>query len=654
MQRSSLVLFGTALCLLATGVLSFTLKSVSEKRAHLNALAEEEWASLAEAKEFLEMGLIDNALSIAANFEEAITSQSSTADDWLDLMLKAFTLKKDKKSLASLFEWSKEAFLQNEEALLLAAEYYLENNLTIEYSSLRNFWRGFEEKESAWLFLDADCLALKGQKEEAYQLLTSQSFSGKEDALRNLRLSMLFADQDPKKAWGFLVEASKKEPKNPLIISSKAHLLEKMGNVEAAKEEFELSLKLSQNSFDEEKEYVSFLLRQKEFSKAIPKIFSQLNDYSPKEDWYQAIFLNKVTTPLETPPKLSPIANDPYANYLLSLKSDELWNKRKFLELDQADEILKKEPTAFWLRLLSAFKQENLKEAWIALHTAPPLKENELSLATSLKHLLAFRGLGVADVEEISTLLTTKEFTQASGFKTLLKHLARSSLPGEPPIETTEELDTFLESQEVVSALLLNEGWYEAAILLYPFEKTTQEAPQWVIEKMVKAIETNRNVAKALEFAAYHHPKYDLFKATKELLLTAQDSERDLDKLKLLLQQNSEAGLLSAKLLVDYHLSENNYPAAKNVIEQQPKLHFTPLGKEMLARIAIKEGDALRAGDIYETIVKESVEAKSFLAKRAFKERDWKMAHQLTIELLREYPNNPTLLQNLQAINTHR
>jgi hypothetical protein len=641
------VIFGTVLTLSATCFFGIHLKDLLEKNGKLQALREQEQLCLQQAEELFNKGLLDEALKIVLTFE--------ASQDSLDLLVKIYTQKNDKKTLASIFEYSKDPFLQNEKALLLAAQYTLENHLIDQYTVLRNFSRGFEENETAWFFLDADALALKGKKQEASLFLSSQTLKGEEEISRLLRLSMLFTEEDPKKSLKILTEASKKDPKNPLIASSKAHLLEKMGSLDAARSEYELALKLSQNGFEEDQEYIAFLLRQKEFAKAVPRIFSNLNPYSPKEFWYKALFLNKVTTETTPLQNLEAISKDPYANYLISLKKEELWNKKKFLELENSDEILRKEPTAFWLRLLSALKQENFKEAWIILQTPPKTLDDEgVSLAKAFKDLLAFRGFGTATYEEISTLLTTKDFTEAQGLKTLLQHLAKSSLPGESPIETTDELDLFLDSQEVIAAVLLNEGWYEAAIQIYPFEKTTEEAPSFVIEKMITAIETNRNSAKALEFAAYHHPKYPLFDQAKAVLARAQDSERDLDKIKLLLKENSEESLLTSKFLIDLYLNDKDYAKAKKVIEENPKLYAMPLGKEMLARISLKEGNDAKAHELYQAILKESVEAKSFLAKKAFKEKNWKIAHQLTLELLKEYPDNKTLLENLQAINTYR
>lgn len=73
-------------------------------------------------------------------------------------------------------------------------------------------------------------------------------------------------------------------------------------------------------------------------------------------------------------------------------------------------------------------------------------------------------------------------------------------------------------------------------------------------------------------------------------------------------------------------------------------------GVEQLAREAHYTGQTAFAQALYQTIQKDSFEAKSYLARQAFVDQQWPLARELTIELLKEHPGNPQLLDNLSKI----
>ncbi|MCB1119392.1 MAG: hypothetical protein KDK65_05475, partial [Chlamydiia bacterium] len=89
---------------------------------------------------------------------------------------------------------------------------------------------------------------------------------------------------------------------------------------------------------------------------------------------------------------------------------------------------------------------------------------------------------------------------------------------------------------------------------------------------------------------------------------------------------------------------------AKNAILVNPKLASDVRGQELFARIAMIEGNHELADRLYANIEEESTEAKSYLARRAFAQKNWTKARQLTEELLQQYPSNVTLRENLEKI----
>ena len=71
----------------------------------------------------------------------------------------------------------------------------------------------------------------------------------------------------------------------------------------------------------------------------------------------------------------------------------------------------------------------------------------------------------------------------------------------------------------------------------------------------------------------------------------------------------------------------------------------------MLARLALAEGQTAEAEQIYRSILKSSVEAKTWFARQAYSQKRWKDARQLTNELLEMLPDSPQLRENLLAID---
>lgn len=73
-------------------------------------------------------------------------------------------------------------------------------------------------------------------------------------------------------------------------------------------------------------------------------------------------------------------------------------------------------------------------------------------------------------------------------------------------------------------------------------------------------------------------------------------------------------------------------------------------GVEQRARQAHYAGDIPTAQMLYTSILEQSTEAKSYLARQAFIDQQWEEARELTIQLLKEYPDNQQLWDNLKRI----
>lgn len=98
-------------------------------------------------------------------------------------------------------------------------------------------------------------------------------------------------------------------------------------------------------------------------------------------------------------------------------------------------------------------------------------------------------------------------------------------------------------------------------------------------------------------------------------------------------------------------MKKKQFSQAQEIIEDNPKLAQDLLGRETLARIAMLQGDLDLADSLYASLERESSEAKSYLARRAFAEKNWKRARVLTQELLKQHPSNKLLIDNLKKIH---
>lgn len=156
----------------------------------------------------------------------------------------------------------------------------------------------------------------------------------------------------------------------------------------------------------------------------------------------------------------------------------------------------------------------------------------------------------------------------------------------QPNNHIPEDVKTLMKSEEAFSAILLAAGWTEAALMLHKMEVFPLEFPAYFTLEFTKSLRKNRSDKAAVDFAA----------------------------------------------------------------KQKQTADLTILVQEMTAKEAFEKGNIALATSIYETISDNSLEARSYLARKAFKDRNFELAAKLTKDLLQSYPNNPLLKENLRKI----
>jgi hypothetical protein len=154
----------------------------------------------------------------------------------------------------------------------------------------------------------------------------------------------------------------------------------------------------------------------------------------------------------------------------------------------------------------------------------------------------------------------------------------------------------------------------------------------------------------ALEYATKQKPTPALNLLIGELLIAGGSPDAGLEKLTPLVDLPTDVGFRASWLVSLLQMERGQYDQAREMINAHPKLAQDILGKEALARIALMQGDTALADKLYSGIESQSWEAKSYLARKAYEDKNYPRAKELTELLLQEFPNNVLLRQNYQKI----
>lgn len=659
----TIIIILIALSLLGLGYIYWRHHAWLHNRPAINK--EEEAADFKKAEDLLHHSQPEEALNIISKYSGEIESNNEEGKKWLDLLIAASEQTFDVSQLIILYPYYPQAFQKHEKASLIVANNLLATGKGKDYKALRNLWKGHEQNLNAWFLLDADNLLLEGKQKEAKQWLLSKSFEGKDDTGRLIRLALLSVAESPKDAWDYLSQAYSKDPKNPEIRTYRAKLLEAIGKNSLALSEYTAAAQIAPKNLFLQDQLAEFYLRHKDYVDALQVWESFLNPPSADFIWEKTLFWNKVIKPIKydwtktKPPKGT---LQPYIEYLLSLKPGVFWDKVAFDKLPDASSYLKNQQSTFWLRLLELFKKGNEKEAWNLLQYNPFEKLSwDPDLEAALKRILAFRKSKTFIFDQSS--IASKNINSELSFKTeartiesplftQLENLSKADhLEKEKkPIKVPADLEALLLSQEVFSAAFLSAGWMEAAIQLHAINFIPDNFPDWVAYGYTQALRMNEGNLKALEFATLQRPTPKISLLIGEILLSEGNLNAGMEQLSKMSKENSDIGFRAAWLLSLSYIEKKEYDKAKTTIEEQPRLAQDVLGKETLARIALLEGKEDLADQLYSKIEDKSAEAKSYLARRAFQEKNWKKARELTETLLKEFPNNPLLHENLKKI----
>jgi len=611
------------------------------------------------ARRLIAENKIAQALEIIKQYENPAMIHTESGKQWLHVLIEAYTANRDAARLTFIYDHLPDLFLQHEKACTYILHTYINQEKIKEIEALRALWNGKETLTVDWFYVDADILAMQGKREQAKKMLTAKEFEGKEDVGRLVRLAFLVMMDSPNQALGYLVQAQKKDSQNPEIYILRAKILETFGEMELANFEYTVAQQLAPTDLSIRDQLAEFYRRQNKMEMALKIWQDSLTPPSNDIIWLKLLFWNKVYGNLNINwdairrPE-SPRA--PLIEYLINLPSNVFWDDATFAKLEEGKKYLHSQQITFWLRLCQYLKEGKEKEALDLLQTNPfKFQSWDPLLEKTLAKILIFRDAGIMPSDLLVDKNPTNEKQEARLNELLEKRhpfflelntICKDLVLHPEQLNLPASLAALVKGPDVFSSIFLADAWPEAALLLSKNKILSKEYPQWVAAGMIQATRFIEGPKAALDYAK-RQSQNDLVQfATCELLLEVGQMQEAITGLEKLATVPSEIGFRSNYLLAICYFNLKNFNSAKLIIEKSAEIKKSTIGQELLGRIAVAENNEALAIRIYSNIEKDSAEAKSYLAQKAFAEKNFARAKRLTEELLRQHPTNPAIQLN--------
>jgi len=600
--------------------------------------------ALDTARQFLKDNRPGKAFELLKVRDQGITGNQQ---QWLHLELDVLEHIGNADRLRYLYDRNPGIFSGHEAASIMVARSMLATRDFEEFTTLRSSWQQIKSRPESWFALDIDALIVQGEVEKAIEKLQDSSLEGEADAVRLTRLALLTSNLQ--EAWGYLERAFRIAPKNPDVRSFRAQILERMGKRDMARVEYVAAHLTDTSNPLYRDQLAEFYRRYDRLDLAVQTWAQDLDDRSADFIWLKALFWSKVATPTSldsaTPSDLYG-ALAPLVMYLQDLPQEAFWdegvvkkyalNTRGFLE--QRQEI-------YWLRILQAIKDDREQQAYELL-LSHPFKRSSWNpdIEQALEQVLAYR------LEQPQPVDAQGFFSRkgpASGKHQLFGQLDRLTTAQVPE----PALRNLLQSKAIFPAIFMAGGWREAALQLRAHENLSDTFPDWFAYGMAQSIRFNRGAEQALHFIEKQKQTSHVRLLKGELLLASGKLEAGMEQLELLSGSDSAIGFRAAWLLTLAYRDMNEVAKARGTLAKQPQLGKSITGQEIKARIALAEGRPDDADSIYTSLKTTSPEAMAWLAKKAFRAKEWQTARDMTMALQKQYPDRMQLRANLNAID---
>jgi tetratricopeptide (TPR) repeat protein len=569
--------------------------------------------------------------------------------DWPALEVAALAGIRDLPRLSAIYEKSPGRVLANEEASVLVARGYISSRRPVDFNRVRTAWRGHEKQPALWLILDGDALLLQGKPREAEKLLTSQKLPGKQDADRLTRLALIVAGHDMNQAWQLINQASQLDPRNPDIRSFRAQILEAAGHPGEARVDYVAAVIAQTNNPVLRDDLAEFYHRQGNYDLALQTWREAINLPAYDYLWLKAAFWGKVIQPVPLIADKVPGGGlQALAQWVISLPDDTYWNSNSFNDLTESRRYLSDRQELFWLQTIELLRTHHERDAYYLLKFNTFRSRSwQPDLEAALRRILSYRLDHALSPAEFSYVSATPAADRHQFFVALDQYGRAEAEGSSAPLPA--DLAALLKGPDGFAAAFLAAGWREAAIQLYSGGNPTAY-PDWFAYGLGQDLRINRGNPAALEFLATRTATPDIELLRAEILMTSGKNQEALNQFAALASLNSPVGYRASYVLALADLDLKKYNDARAWVTRQPQLSKDVTGRELLARISLREGNPAEASRQYHALAKESIEARVFLAHEAFDRKDWAEARRYTLELLELLPDQLSLRENLAVI----
>lgn len=609
-----------------------------------------EGADYARAKELLSQGKIEPATEIISRYKHYVTRSNSQEIDWLPLAVDALLQSGDTAHLAHLYEIYPRVIANDESKALVVAGGLIANRRLEQYEKLRKEWRTKRHNEAAWFVLDADALIVQRKKQEAIVLLESRTFPGPEDSLRLIRLAVYHAPDHLGMSWQFLEQALAKDPDNLNIRRYRAQILEIAQRPALAEHEYTLAILKSPRQPHLYDQLAQFFIRRGQLRLALDTWKKAVALPGSEIARLSVLFWSRVGLPTPVDWQSLPSIQGhlvPLINYLIALPKDRMWDDDAFERVPDHQAYLRTQQETFWLRVIQALLSKK-EEAALDLLTHSLFSTQSWSpdLLKALQQILLFRREGKLRTLETPTLDKEAAMVYQHSF---FKQLNQATLSTEP---LSQDLTILLSGPYAFPAAFLAAGWFQAAMAFGRPSVLDPRLPEWVAYAYTQAIRWIEGPLPALHFANLQGstPALSLLKA--ELMLATGSLDAGLLQLEPLRRQATNIGVRATYLATLVLMKEERYDEAKATLDDNPLIGQTLVGKELLARIALAQGDRQHADQIYQEIADQSIEARKYLLNKAMMEGNLSLARQLVERLLIDFPENQEFIDQWQKIRS--
>lgn len=602
----------------------------------------------------LEKSMGREALAIIRSMKASTAEESS--DQWLSLEIEALAQVRNIRRLLYLYGQHPLEVLTHEQASLLVARSLLQMRNMDLFTQVRDAWRSREKSPELWLALDADVLITLGRPDEALALLESQSFEGKADCARLIRIALLRANHDLGGAWDLLEEAFRADPRNADVRSFRGQVLEHLGRTSMARVEYVAAHLCDPANPLQRDQLAEFYRRQGRYALALETWADGLSDSPLGYPWVKFLFWSKVAHPFESEAAAGePPAGDlkPLILFMRSLPEKKFWDERSLQDNIMVQKLADSRQEVFWLKLIQALDEGSESKALDLLRSSP-FKDVSFhgGIERALQIALVYRRWGVFVEPGVGKPVPAQgDELEHQLFRQLDELVRKENTTTSPGIAVSRELDNLLKSRDIFSAIFLAGGWCEAALRLHTLSAIPDGFPDWLAYGLTQALRYNRGNKASLDFAGRQKSSPSLDMLIAEIFLAENRTSEACGMLEPLARHDGPIGLRSAWMLCVAHLDRQEFEKSKRIAAGNPAFSKSVAGREILARIALGTGDTREADRLFSLLERDSLEAKAYLARRAFERRDWERARKLTEELMLYFPDMLELRENIEKIS---